>query len=73
MGERAAPVLRRLLDAEAKRDDLKAKYVDAAATVAEQALKSVERAKVENAVRDELEVAQARIADLNSSSPLQTP
>lgn len=61
---RVPAIVRRLLDAEAERDDLKAKYVDAAATVAEQALKSVERAKVEHAVRDELETAQARIAEL---------
>jgi hypothetical protein len=48
----------------AERADLTAKYVDAAATVAEQALKGVKRARIENAVRADLEAAQGRVAEL---------
>ncbi|MEU3096588.1 hypothetical protein ABZ690_17770 [Streptomyces sp. NPDC006967] len=72
MGERMGPVLRRLLDAEARvaalETDLtvKRQYAEAAATVAELVQQRGERMKVENALRDEVEELRSRVAELEA-------
>ncbi|MFE7128908.1 hypothetical protein [Streptomyces sp. NPDC057617] len=60
MGERAAPVLRRLLDAEAQRDDLRDRFAEAVATVTRLEQKRVELERIANAER-------ARVAELEAA------
>ncbi|MFF1416521.1 hypothetical protein [Streptomyces sp. NPDC058280] len=60
MGERAAPVLRRLLDAEAARDELRARVADAVASVARLEQKRVELERIAN-------VERARVAELEAA------